>query len=185
MMPPQSILESTYSPLLQAYYKQFQANQAYLVKNFWEQWLDPGVKGIASAAPFPGSSGSTDLSAFAPLPLEGAKSVAQTAVMLASGWLNYVNAIKWNPMSPVPPFSAITAVITSPVGAAAAYATLLAGLIAELTLVPPDPASAMAAKATAFATLFHAATAAVGIQITGLGIGSPPPPLVVPLSPVL
>lgn len=183
MLPDLATFASHYEPMLKDYYAKYQADQTYLVKNFWQQWIDTGVKGIESAAPFAGSSGTTDQTQFSPLPLEGVSPAASVAALLVAAFENYMNAIVWPPMAPVAPFSAITSVVTSPTGLAAASAILLAGMIAELAVVPP-PATAFADKANAFAALFNTAAAASGIMITGLGIGSPPPPLVVPLSPV-
>lgn len=184
-VPPATALSSTYEPKLKDYYAQYQMNQAYLVSNFWQAWLDPGIAGIESAAPFPGSSGTTAAGNFAPLPLEGAASAAAIAAILATGWQNYMLAITWPPMPPAAPFSAITSVVTSPTGVAAAFAILFSGLLAELVVVPPDPTTAFQEKGDAFAALFRTATLATGIMIIGLGIGAPPPPLIIPLSPVM
>lgn len=183
-VPAVTVLSGSYQTKLKAYYTQYQADQTYLVKNFWQAWLNPGITGIESAAPFPGSSGTTTPTAFAPLALEGATSVAATAAILATGWSNYMSAITWPPMAPSGPFSAITSVVTSPTGLAAASATLLAGLIAELTVIPPV-LTAFQEKADAFAALFRTASLATGIMITGLGFGGPPPVVIIPLSPVM
>jgi len=181
-VPPQAAWEATYEPETKAYYAAYQLDQSYKVANLWQKWIDPNVIGIEAAPPYAPSVATTDATAFSPVNLEGASSVAQIAQILATAWKNYVLAFVWPPPPPVPPFSAITLVETSPTGAAAAYAILMTGLIAELVLVPGNPATAFADKATAYSALFRTATLSIGIQITGLGIGAPPPPLVLPLS---
>lgn len=178
---------STYEPGLKDYYATYQTNPAYLVINFWKQWIDGNVDGIESADPYPGSTGVTSASALSPLPLEVATSSVVVAAMLTTAWTNYMAGITW-PLIPPPgtsPFSAILAIQTSPTGLAAAAGILTAGLVAELALLPPNPLTAFADKAASFANLFRTATIAAGIQISGLDKTTPTPvPLVIPLSPV-
>lgn len=175
---------STYQTKLQAYYTQCQTVPTTPVATFWQDWVDSNTKGIQSAAPYAGAKGTTTAGAFSPVVFSPSMLPPASALVLASAWKAYYSAITWAPMpSPVAPFSVILTVVSSPSGMAAAYSALLSGLTAEFLSLPPDPASAMATKATAIGTLFYTATLAGGIQLDGLATsGTPPPPVTVALS---
>lgn len=152
---------------------------------FWGFWVDENAQGIQVAPPYM-SNGVSTPAGFNPLAgLLTAKSPPETANILASAWQAWYMSIVFPPSPPSPPFLTIITILPSPVGVPAAYATLVSGLIAELTAPSPTPDPGYIAKGTAFATLFNAATLAAGVQITGTAPGAPPVPLILPLIPVL
>lgn len=152
---------------------------------FWGTWVDENAQGIQVAPPYQ-STGTTQPGAFNPLaPLLASTSGAMSATILASAWQAWYLSIQFAPSPPVPPFLAITSVTPSSVGVAAAYATLLSGLIAEMSVNATDPVTGFLMKGTALASLFNAATLAAGVQISGLSMSTPPVPLVLPLIPVM
>lgn len=180
-MKPVADWISTYEPSVKDYYDLCAIDPFHPEKNLWSKWIDKNAQGISVVAPYAASTGTTNVSSFSPLALKTAKSAPQVAVLMATAWRNWYNAITFTPPPPLPPFSAITAVAPSPSGVAAAYAILVASLTAELSITVPDPALSFLLKAKKFGTIFNTATKAAGVQITGLGIGGPPPPLVLPL----
>lgn len=152
---------------------------------FWGKWVDENAKGIEVVPPYK-STGTTDANSFSPLEgLKTSRSAVQSATILATAWQAWYSSIKFATPPPTPPFLTISSVVPSPLGIAAAYATLLSGLISEFFLIPPDPNTAFLLKGTAIGTLFNAATIAAGVQISGTAPGAPPVPLVLPLIPVI
>lgn len=150
----------------------------------WAKWVNQNGNKIEVAPPYT-TQGETKENNFSPLTFPTPGSSAISALILATAWQNWYTSIQFKPPAPVPPFLSIDTVIPSPVGVPIAFSTLYAGLIAEMTLVPPDPATAFALKGAAYASLFYSATLAAGVQISGLAPGAPPVPLVLPLVPVL
>lgn len=185
-LKPQPDWESSYKDGLAAYYQAYGLNQSLSVETFWQPWVAQNCVGLSSAAPFTGSAAVITPTAFSPVDFTGAASAAQSAQILADAWQAFMTALTWPPtISPAPPFGTILSVTTSPTGLAAAYATLLSGLIAEMGTLPPDPLTAFDLKGAAMATLFRGATIAAGIEIDGLATaGTPPPPVSLPLSPI-
>ena len=154
----------------------------------WQKWVHENVNGVGGAPPF-AAAGTVNQSAFPPVgaPAPGAPPIP--AALIASGWMAYMSAITWAPPAPVPPFSVITSVLTSPVGLATGYASILAALLTDMALLPPPPPAMEAvlkSKAMTLSTAFYTSTLACGIMITGLSLPAPTPaPLVIPLSPLL
>jgi len=151
----------------------------------WGDWTNFNAIGIEVAPPYK-STGLCKVTSF-PIPsFSPMGTPVDSAIALASSWKAWYSDIKFSVPPPTPPFSLITSVIPSPVGIEVAYAALLSGLIAEFTIIPPDPLTAFDLKGVAFGTLFHTACVSAGVQIDGIAIpGSPPPPLSLPLIPVL
>lgn len=176
---------STYESKLNDYYDQYQLDPSYEIVKFWAGWVNSAGTGIQVAPPY-ASTGTTSEGSFSPVNFTPSMLAPQSALVLANAWQSWALGITWQVPAPVPPFSVIDTVVTSPLGVAAAYVLLLAGLTAEfLTPSPPDGDAAMLIKKTAIGTLFYTATLSMGVQISGLGIGGPPPPLVIPLWPTL
>ena len=175
---------STYESKLKAHYDACIILPTKPIADFWQDWVDSNTIGIQSAAPYAGANGTTVATTFAPVVFSTTMTAPQSAKVLADAWKAYYVAITWAPLPPpAAPFSVIQAVVSSPLGVAAAYTALLAGLTAEFLLMPTNPATAFLEKSTAIGTLFRVATLAGGIQLDGLATsGSPPPPVSVSLS---
>lgn len=156
-----------------------------LTSKVWGDWTNTNGIGIEVAPPY--KSSGVCLEANFPIPVFSPTGTpVDSATVLANSWKAWYKAIVFSPAPPLPPFSIITAVIPSPVGIEVAYAALLSGLIAEFTLIPPDPLTAFDLKGVSFGTLFYTACVSAGVQIDGIAIpGAPPPPLSLPLIPVL
>lgn len=184
-MKPLSDWIATYEPRCKDYYALAGAAPGIPAEVMWQSWVDPNAQGIAVIPPYATSTGTTTKGNFSPIVTGAAMLPPVTALMIATAWLNWYTSITWSTPAPAPPFSVIFSVVSSPAGSAASFAILLAGLIAEFSILPSDPATAFQLKATAYATLINTATKTAGVQISGLGIGGPPPPLVLPLVPVL
>ena len=150
----------------------------------YQSWINENAVGISTLPPFAGSNGTNTAGAFNPVIFGVPGDPVSAAAIMSTAWFAWYMAITWTPIPPVPPFSAIALVSSSPVGAAAAQALLLAGLLAEFALVPPIPALGKT-KYPRIAQLFYTATTTAGVMITGLGIGAPPPPLILPLHPAM
>lgn len=155
----------------------------------WQKWVHENINGVEGAPPY-AAKGTTNQSAFPPVAGPSPGAPPAPAALIASGWMAYMSAITWVPPAPIPPFSAITSVITSPVGLAAGYSSILAALLSDMALVPSGPLPAVEAmskaKATTLSTAFYTSTLACGIMIIGLSLPAPTPaPLVLPLSPLL
>jgi len=85
----------------------------------------------------------------------------------------------WTIPPPLPPFSAITSVVSSSTGATTQEAILITALTAEFFLpAPPEPNAAWAAKAAAFEVLFAAAIRSAGVDIIGIGLAPVFPPVI-------
>lgn|GEM_PF-4433532 len=187
---PQAEWASTYAEDLEQYYSDYQAALELgapgpPIVEFWAGWVAKNADGIETTAPYPGSIAVVDQSSFAPVDFTGVASAVQAAQVLADAWQAFMNGLTWPPMTPAPPFTAITSVTTSALGLTAAYATLLAGLTAVFSTLPASPETAMQEKSEAIASLFYTATISVGVQIDGLGTGAPPPAVSIPQSPAL
>lgn len=151
----------------------------------WGKWVHQNTQGIAGAPPFAATATAVQTN-FPPVLIPAPGTPPTTAAIIASAWMAYINAIVWAPPPPVPPFSAITLVTTSPLGSAAAMASLLAALTAEFALPMAPGEAGNKIKALGVATAFYTATLSAGIMVTGLSLPSPVPvPLVIPLLPAL
>lgn len=155
----------------------------------WQKWVHENVNGVGGAPPF-AATGTCNQSAFPPVAAPAPGAPPAPAALIASGWMAYMGAITWAPPPPIPPFSAITTVITSPVGLATGYASILSALLADMAILPAGPAPAVEAiskaKAMTLSTAFYTSTLACGIMLVGLSLPSPAPvPLIIPLSPLL
>lgn len=173
----------TYEPGIQKHYDKMGKGIPDKIEDFWMNWVDSNGQGIEVASPY-ATKGTTVPTAFSlSLPPTGGPAVI--AKLMATAWKGWFQAITFTPPAPAPPFSAILAVTPSSIGLTIAYATLLAGLIAEMAILPPDPASAFKLKAAKFGMLFYTATISVGVQIDGLSTSIPPVPLSLPMFPAL
>ena len=173
----------TYQPGIEKHYDAMAKGLPDKIEDFWQKWVDDNAQGLEVMPPY-ATKGTTTKTAFSlSLPPSGTAPII--AKLMATAWKNWFTAITFTPPAPAPPFSAIIAVTPSQVGLALAYATLLAGLIAEMALIPPDPATAFKLKATKMGTLFYTATISVGVQVDGLSLSVPPVPLSLPLIPAL
>lgn len=157
------------------------------VAQAWGEWCEENVKSIQCIAPLAAPvtiSGTPSAASFSPVifPMPGTPITAAT--VLSTAFAAFASSIVWPVIPPAPPFSAIFSVITSPASVAAAQASLLAGLTAELAIIPPPGGEQ--AKYTAIGTLFF--TAAMSLQVMFTGLAMPPPPVPPPLilfSPVM
>lgn len=145
----------------------------------WKMFVTESTNGISTAPPFV-CKATLNPSAFAPVVFPPVGGPAVVAGILSSAWAAFMLQTVWSVPEPVPPFSAIASVTPNPATIAAAQLTLFAGLMAEFVLIPPPGEAGLKAKYLALGTLFYTATLASGVLITGLGIGAPPPPLVLP-----
>jgi len=173
----------TYEPGIQKHFDAMGKGLPDKIEDFWQKWVDSNGQGLEVGPPY-ATKGTTMPTAFSlSLPPTGTAPII--AQLMATAWKGWFQAITFAPPAPAPPFSAILSVTASPVGLALAYSTLLAGLIAEMAIIPPDPASAFKLKAAKYGLLFYTATISVGVQIDGLSMSAPPVPLSLPLFPAL
>lgn len=173
----------TYEPGIQKHYDKMMQGIDDKIENFWKKWQDDNTQGLEVLPPY--KTQATTLPDNFSLSLPSKGTAVQIATLMAKAWKGYMEKIQWAPPSPAPPFSAILAVTPSSLGIAAAYASLLAGLIAEMVLIPPDPNSAFKLKAAKYGLLFYQATVSAGVQIDGLSLSTPPVPVSIPLYPTL
>jgi hypothetical protein len=162
----------------------FNATQATTLA--WQKWNNDNAKEISCISPIASAvkiQGSTNQTAMAPLDFSGASSAPQSAQILASAWKAWASSIIWTPPPPAPPFSAIASVIIDQSSLAAAYATLLSGLIAEMAIIPP--AGGAQTKYQAMGNLFYTAAVSLKVMFNGSSMSAPPAPLVIPMVPVL
>lgn len=157
-----------------------------LAKEMWGTWIYENVKAIQVIAPITPPvtlSGTTpDATGFAP-DLKGKATVIDVATEFATQFESFASQILWPLAPPAPPFTAITSVVTNTGSVAAAKSVLQLGLVVEFAV--PTVAGQEATKYTALATLFRTAFASLAVDFVGTGVGSPPPPLTVPMIPVL
>lgn len=186
MVNPPPAWASSYESIFKDTFKkvdQKQIDGVTGVAQAWAKWVNDNGKGIQGVVPTAAPltiSGTTNQAAFAPVVFAVPGVPPAAAAVLATAWQAWAMSIVWPVPPPAPPFSAILSVTTNPATAAAAYATLLAGLIAEFAVVPPGPAG-LPAKYMNLGTLFSTATKSMGILVTGLSLPSPTPvPLVLP-----
>lgn len=142
----------------------------------------PGISCQAPITPPVPLTGSTPgATSFAPS-FKGKSTAVQIATELSNQFQSFAGGITWVPPPPAPPFTAITSVVTQAASVTAAKAILLAQLVPELTkLADPDNPDQ---KYTDLSNIFRTAFASLMVEFIGLGTGSPPPPLVIPV-PVL
>jgi len=186
-MPMQAVPAwgSSYKKKMDDAFKAAAATGVDLTLQVWGDWTNTNAIGIEVAPPYK-SSGVSSQGSFPPPAFSPSGTPVDSATALANSWKAWYSSIVFSLPPPVPPFSVIIAVIPSQVGIAAAYAALLSGLIAEFTVIPPDPLTAFDFKGAAFGALFYGACVSAGVQIDGIAIpGAPPPPLSLPLIPVL
>lgn len=148
----------------------------------YADWISENVMGLESAPPFANSHGNFQKSAFAPLLLTSPGTPPSAAAQYGAAWFAWYMASTWNPIAPLPPFSVITFVGPSPLGAAASQAALVSGLTAVFS-INPTPATAIA-RYHQIAALFYTATTSAGIQIVGIGLPPVLSPLIIPLAKV-
>lgn len=172
-----------YEPGIQKHYDAMGKGLPDKIEDFWAKWVDENSQGLEVAPPYK-TSGTTNVKSFS-LSLPSAGSAPIIAALMANAWKSWFQSITFLPPPPAPPFSAIISVMPSPLGLALAYAGLLSGLIAEMALIPPDPATAFKLKGTKMGLLFYTATITAGVQIDGLSLSVPPVPLSLPLFPAL
>lgn len=173
----------TYEPGIQKHYDKLGQGLPDKIEDFWKKWVDDNTQGLECLAPF--ATKATALPDNFKLSLPPTGTAPVIALLMANAWKGYMEKIQYAPPPPSPPFSVITLAAPSKLGLVTAYAALLSGLIAEMSLIPPDPLSAFKLKATSFGTLFHTATISVGVELTGLSLSVPPAPLFLPLVPTL
>jgi hypothetical protein len=179
-MPVQPL--STWQKRLDEVFQETMKNQAKDKNSHikaWQNWIGEVSTGISAAAPHI-SSGTTDKTMFAPLKFPKKSKPETAAIVFSNAWLSWYSGIKWTVSPPAPPFSVVTAIQSSPSGAGMAKAKLQSQLTAEFKKKTKDP------KMDKIAKYFYDATISAGVMITGIAlVGSPPPPLVVPLHKVL
>jgi hypothetical protein len=151
----------------------------------WAKWVHKNTQGIQAAPPW--STIPTVLeAAFPPVLIPSPGTAPTTAMIISSSWASYISSIVWTPAPPIPPFSVITSVVTSPAAIAAAQTSLLAALTAEFAkpMAPGEAGGKL--KALGISSAFYSATLSLGVMIIGLSLPIPTPvPLVIPLSPIL
>lgn len=151
----------------------------------WAKWVHKNTQGMQAAPPW--STVPTIMeNSFPPVTIPAPGTPPTTALIIASSWASYISSITWTPAPPIPPFSAITSVLTAPINIAAAQVALLAALTAEfaIPMAPGDAGGKI--KALGVATAFYTATMSLGIMIVGLSLPTPTPnPLIIPFSPIL
>ena len=148
----------------------------------WQEWNDSNVPQAQCIAPTAAAmplTATKSKTAMAPIVFSNPGTPPQAAQVLSSAWAAWATAITWTPPPPAPPFSAIFAVLTDPASIAAARAVLYSGLLAEFAIIPPPGGEK--AKYTAFGTMFSTAYSSLMVNFTGLAIGAPPPPLMIPV----
>jgi len=177
--------QKDYEPQFKNAFDTAAATGVDLTKKVWGQWVNKNGTGIEVVPPYKSLGTALPTNFPDPAFIPGG-TVVNAATALADAWKAWYSAITFTTAPPVPPFSVIIAIVPSQVGIATAYAALLSGLIAEMTLIPPDPLTAFLAKGISYGTLFYSACVTAGVQIDGIAIpGAPPPPLSLPLIPVI
>jgi hypothetical protein len=142
----------------------------------WQDWI--GEVGVGMmVSPIYVSSGLANKSSFAPLIFPRISTAPIIANIFATAWMNWYMSIQWTPAPPVPPFLIISSVTSSPSGTIGQKASLTAKLTAEF--LKKDQAS-LIAKYDNMAAAFYQATISSGVMISGMAIGAPPVPLVIP-----
>lgn len=183
-MTPMPNWIKTFQPEIEDYFSLAGKLPGAKVEKAWQNWINGAAKGINAAPPYDKSKGTLKPDAFSPLKFPKKGTPPTAAIVFATAWKNWYLGIKWNPCPPVPPFSVIQKVESSPSGVEAAYAILVAGLTAEFLKVPKNPKTAFKIKSQKIATLFYNATFAAGVQISGLDTAGSSP-LTIPLSPIM
>jgi hypothetical protein len=153
------------------------------VTKMWQQWNNDNAKTIGCTAPLTVPvplKGSTTEKNFSPCNFKASKSGAQFAQILADSWKAWASTITWTVIPPAPPFMTITSIITDPLTVTAAHSALIAGLIKEMNKVPKTVEEGKL-KSMAFSELFYKAVSTLQVKFIGTGIGSPPPPLIIPV----
>jgi hypothetical protein len=154
-------------------------NGAKATADAWAAWNDSNANKLqcisptAAAVTLPGMS---KPAAFSPVSFSAAKTAPQSADVLASAWKAWASAITWPMVPPAPPFSAILSVHTDATSVTGAYANLLAGLIAELAVVPKDTPGVQN-KYKSLGNLFRTAASSLQVEFVGLNMSAPPAPL--------
>lgn len=159
----------------------FDADTAVI--KMWQQWNNDNAKTVGCTAPLTVPvplKGSTTEANFAPCNLKASNSGAQFAQILADSWKAWASTITWKVIPPAPPFMTITSIITDPMTVTAAHANLVSGLIAEMDKTPKTVEEGKL-KSQAFGNLFFTAISSLQVKFIGTGIGSPPPPLIIPV----
>lgn len=173
----------SYQPGIEKHYDAMMQGLPDKIEDFWKKWVDDNAQGLAVLPPYATEAKTMPENFSLSLPPSGTPVII--AQLMATAWKGWVEKIQWAPPAPAPPFSAITSVTVSSLGVAIAYAALFSGLIAEMSVIPPDPNSAFKLKATSMGTLFYTATISAGVQMSGLSLSVPPVPLVLPLLPTM
>ncbi len=153
----------------------------------WQKWNNDNAKGISCISPIASAvmlSGTTVQTAMSPLDFSSSTGAPQAAKILAEAWKAWATAIIWVPPPPAPPFSAIGSVMIDQSSLSAAYAALLAGLIAEMAVMPVGDAGAEV-KYKSMGTLFYTAAISLKVMFIGASMSAPPVPLTIPMVPVL
>ncbi|MGL4398618.1 MAG: hypothetical protein ACRCXD_02010, partial [Luteolibacter sp.] len=145
----------------------------------WQAFVAESTQGLSTAPPFL-CQPTLNKAAFAPVAFPPVGGPPAIAAILSAAWAKFMLGTVWTVPAPVPPFSAITTVTPNPATIAAAQTVLFAGLVAEFLVLPPPGPAGLKIKSLALGTLFYTATLSSGVLLTGLGIGAPPPPLVLP-----
>jgi len=149
----------------------------------WGQFITLGSIGMTGAPPWVASIGVATPAGF-PSTQFGLDPVTVATTMAAS-WKAWFLSILWTVPPPLPPFSVITSVVSSSIGATTAEVILFTELLAEFLIpAPPEPNAAWIIKATALSTLFYTATITAGIDLIGIGL-TPFPPLTLFAQPII
>ena len=183
-MKPTPTWSKTYKSKLEDAYKKAESTGVDEAAKVWGEWCNENGTGIEVFPPFK-SQGTPMEGDFPPPPFVPGGVAPLAAIALANSWMAWYSSIKFSPAPPAPPFSAIISVAPSPTGIVIAYSALVLGLTAQMTIIPPLAEGALELKGVEFGILFLTACITAGVQISGLGIGVPPPPLILPLIPVL
>jgi len=173
----------SYQPGIEKHYDKMMQGIPDKIEDFWKKWVNDNAQGLEALAPY--GSKATPLADDFSLSLPPSGTPVVIAQLMATAWKGWVEKIVWPPPPPAPPFSVVLSVKASSLGVAIAYAGLFSGLIAEMAIIPPDPASAFKLKATSMGTLFYTATVSAGVQIDGLSLSAPPVPVSLPLLPTI
>lgn len=179
---PPDLWASSYESKWQEVFKAAQGegfDAAQTTADAWASWNDSNANKLQCIAPTATAtplSGTTKPKAFSPVDFSSARTATQSANVLASAWQAWANAILWGAVPPAPPFSVITVVHMDAASVSLGYSNLLAGLIAELEIVPKDEAGVQA-KYKAIGKLFHTAATSLKVEFIGMSMSSPPTPL--------
>lgn len=145
----------------------------------WGSWWTQGTVGMEVVPPWSSSVGLS--SVLLPPGDFGSGLPITVATNMAAAWKTWFLLTTWTIPPPLPPFSAITSVVSSSTGATTQEAILITALTAEFFLpAPPEPNAAWAAKAAAFEVLFAAAIRSAGVDIIGIGLAPVFPPVILP-----